>query len=335
MKRDLPAYVYPKGRKGYLYYVRRGHKPVRLYAAPGTAEFAAEYAKAMKGTLPTPTRTIEKLVDHYKQSDRWPELAKTTRRSYARHFDYFVQVMGHIDPARLRTVDVVRMRDALRDKPTDASRKVAALGTLLNHARLIGWVKDNVALGVPKLKGKRPPREPWPAHMIEAYRQEADGLAALIFEMCLGTGQRIGDVLAMTWADVTPDGIRVKQSKTSARLVIPPTEHLADILRETPRLGLTIVAQPNGKRCSYSYAHKLVTEVRAKIGAMDWDIHSLRHTAASEIAALPGMTDEHVMAITGHSARQMVLLYAGAARQQARAKEVQTARNRTRPEREC
>jgi integrase len=330
VKRELPPRCYHKGRNGHVYYYPHGarRKGYRILSEPGTPAFFAELAKCGMGTRPEPARTVKKLVEHYQTSDRWGELAANTRKSYARHFAYFVDVLGAIDPARLRTVDVVRMRDALKDTPTDASRKVGAMVTLLNHARLIGWVQENVALGVPKLKGKRAPREPWPAKMIDAYRAKADGLAALIFEMCLGTGQRIGDVLAMTWADVSPDGIRVKQAKTKARLLIPPTPHLAAILDATPRLGLTIVCQPNGRRLSYSYAHRLVTDVRKKIGAEAWDIHALRHTAASEIASLPGMTDEHVMAITGHSGREMVRLYAGPARQKARAIEVQEARGR-------
>lgn len=331
MKRELPALCYRRGRKGYVYYYPHGArgKGYRIHSEPGTPAFHAELAKAAMGTLPEPARTVKKLVAHYEASDRWGELAANTRKSYSRHFAYFVEVLGNVDPARLRTVDVVRMRDALRDTPTDASRKVGALVTLLNYARLIGWVKENVAHDVPKLKGKRPPREPWPQAMIDAYRKEADGLALLIFEMCLGTGQRIGDVLAMTWADVTPDGIRVKQAKTKARLLIPPTARLAAILAATPRLGLTIVAQPNGRPCSYSYAAKLVSDVRKRIGAEAWDIHSLRHSAASEIASLPEMTPEHVMSITGHASVQMVRLYAGTAMRNARAKEAQTARGQS------
>ncbi len=327
MRRELPPLCYRRGRKGYVYYYPHGArgKGYRILSEPHTPAFFAELAKAAKGTLPEPARTMRKLIAHYTASDRWKELAQNTRRSYSRHFAYFAEKIGHIDPARLRTVDVVRMRDALSDTPTDASRKVAAMVTLLNHARLIGWVKDNVAHDIPKLKGKRPPREPWPAEKIEAYRQTADGLALLIFEMCLGTGQRIGDVLAMTWADVTPEGIRVRQSKTKARLVIPPTARLAAILAETPRTGLTIIAQPNGRRVSYSYAAKLVQDVRERIGAMAWDLHSLRYTAASEIASA-GLSDEMIEAVTGHAPGNMVRLYAGEARQKARAKEAQERR---------
>src|SRR5690606_30640046 len=108
----------------------------------------------------------------------------------------------------------------------------------------------------------------------------------LIFEMLLGTGQRIGDVLKMRWDDIEDGGIWVRQQKTGAGIFVPFTDGLAAILEKTSRQGDTIIAQPNGRPCSYSYAHKLVTEVRVKIDAMAWDIHALRHSAAAEIASL-------------------------------------------------
>ena len=63
----------------------------------------------------------------------------------------------------------------------------------------------------------------------------------------------------------------------------------------------------------------------------------VRQVAALErddYASLPGMTADHVRAITGHSAVSMVRLYAGEAMQKARAIEAQAARNGTGPERE-
>jgi len=51
------------------------------------------------------------------------------------------------------------------------------------------------------------------------------------------------------------------------------------------------------------------------------------HGGVCQIAALPGMTADHVRAITGHSAGAMVRLYAGKAMQRARAKEAQKLRD--------
>jgi len=327
VKRDLPAYCYRRGRSRHIYFCKWG-KNQRMHSEPGTAEFAAEYAMMLRGRAPVPKRTIKGLIQRYMESDRWQALAANTRKSYARHFRYFEEVMPNIDPATLRTVHVYEMRDGLKDTPTDASRKVGALGTLLAHGVQIGWLDHNVAKGVGNLKGKREPRQPWPVEMIKAFRESAPVDTRLIFELLLGTGQRIGDVLKMRWSDTDAAGISVKQSKTKASLYVPFTDSLYAVLQSTPRRGLTIVTQPNGRPVSYSLAHKWIMETRVKIGAEAWDIHALRHSAASDIASLPGMTVEHVMAITGHKSSGMVFHYAGAAAQKARAKEAQKAREK-------
>ncbi|MFG6083631.1 tyrosine-type recombinase/integrase [Paracoccus litorisediminis] len=327
MKRDLPAYCYRRGRSRYVYFCKHG-KSIRIHAAPGTAEFAAEYAMLLRGRPPAPKRTIKGLIQRYMESERWPELSPHTQRNYRRHFKFFEEKMATVDPATLRTVHVYEMRDALKDTPTDASQKVGALVTLLNHAIKIGWLDTNVAKGVPKLKGKREPRGPWPAEMIEAFRAVAPADTRLVFELCLGSGQRISDVLKMMWSDFDGAGISVKQSKTGAALYVPLTRQLAEALRNAPKRGLTIATQKDGSPVTYMAAYKWITKIRDKIGARAWDIHALRHSAASEIASLPGMTAEHVMAITGHKSSGMVMLYAGAAQQKARAQEAQKARDK-------
>ena len=42
----------------------------------------------------------------------------------------------------------------------------------------------------------------WPAEHVEVFRGVADARSMLIFELCLATGQRIGDVLDMQWSDM-------------------------------------------------------------------------------------------------------------------------------------
>ncbi|RNF34085.1 tyrosine-type recombinase/integrase [Paracoccus methylarcula] len=325
MKRDLPAYVYRKGQKGYLYFCR-WKTTQRMYEQPGTAEFAAEYALLMRGRPPAPKRTIKGLIQKYVSDPGWLELAYNTRKSYGRHFKYLEDVAGNIDPATLRTAHIYEMRDALRDTPTDANRKIGVLSTLLNYGRRIGWVERNVAEKIEKLKGKKPEREPWPTDKIKAFRKAAAPLPRLIFEMLLGTGQRIGDVLKMRWSDIEDGGIWVRQQKTGHGIFVPLTDALAGAIDKTTRDGDTIIAQPNGKPVSYSFAHKLVMDVRVKIGAEAWDIHSLRHSAAAEIASLPGMTIEHVMAITGHTSEQMARHYSRRADMRSKAREAQRAR---------
>jgi len=141
----------------------------------------------------------------------------------------------------------------------------------------------------------------------------------------LGTGQRIGDVRKMRWSDIEEGGINVRQGKTGKDLWIPFTSQLATVLDRTPRTGLFILSQPDSQPVSYRAAAFAVMKVRKEIGAEEYDIHALRHTTASELAAL-GLSDDLIMAVTGHTSRASVVRYAGAARQKARAQVAQDAR---------
>lgn len=324
MRKELPKYVCQ--RKGRLLYFRRFGKLTRIHAEFGTPEFWAEYALHLRGRPPVPKRNIRGLVQRYKDSPKWAGLSANTKRSYTRHLDWLIDMAGEHDPASITRGTLYDMQEGLKDRPTDANRKIGAISALLAYGVRIEWLKDNPAHGFEKLPATGRKREPWPQDMIEAFREESTRRTRLLFEMLLGTGQRIGDVLRMQWSHMDGDGIRVRQEKTDAVVYVPLTDTLRAALSSAPRLGLFIVAQDNGRPLSYNLAWKDVMEVRDRIGARAWDIHSLRHSAASEIASLPGMTSDHVRAITGHSSSAMVRLYAGPAMQKARAEEAQKAR---------
>jgi integrase len=318
MKRDLPAFCYRKGRKRYVYYIRGKHSQ-RIKSEPGTPEFAAEYARLLNDAAPPVVRSMAKLIELYRKSAKWATLSHNTRRSYERSLAFFEQKFGKQDPALLRRVHINQIRDKLAEKPTDANRKIGALSVLLEHAINIGWMDKNPAKGVSRLPTTGRKRTSWPV-------EEAPPRTLLLFELLIGTGQRIGDVLSLRWSDLDGDGFNLTQGKTGTRLYIPLTARLRMVLATAPRKGLFIVAQDNGLRLSYQLAWKDIMAVREKIGAKDYDIHGLRYSAAAEIASIPGMTAEHVKAITGHTDTAMVHLYAGPEIQRARAKEAQKAR---------
>ncbi|MFG6573167.1 tyrosine-type recombinase/integrase [Sulfitobacter sp. 1A13353] len=327
VKRSLPRYVYRMGRNGYLYYRHDGVSH-RMPDDPASAEFAQEYARLRSGrALPTSKRTVKKLIASYLSSPKWEGLSRNTQKSYRQSFRYLEEKIGPYDPARIKPHHVYDMRDSMTDKPTTAKRRVGALSVLMQHAIKLGWIERNpVHPRFEHLKTKKPPRQPWPLELIQAARDTADPDTLLIFEMLLGTGQRISDVLAMQWGHIEDGGIWVTQSKTKARLFVPFTDRLRAMLDATPRRGLYIITLPDGRPMKYNSAYNRMMELRKAIGAEAYDNHALRHSAASEIASLPGMTDEHVKALTGHTSAGMVRLYSGPAGQKARAKEAQKAR---------
>ncbi|KJS45207.1 MAG: integrase [Roseovarius sp. BRH_c41] len=326
VKRDLPKHVYLKGRNRYPYFIR-GNVCMRIQSEPGSNAFWAEYNRLLNGNISRePQRTVKKLIAHYMQSHKWARLAPNTQKSYRQSFRYLEDRIGLVDPASIRRRHVIEMRDALSATPTTANRRVGAMSILLEHGIDIDWLERNPAKGVESLAPTKT-RHPWPADMVEAFRATTDGQVLLLFELLIGTGQRISDVLAMQWGHIDGAGIAVRQGKTKAEVWIPFTARLSAALRATPKRGMHLVTQSDGRPVSYKLAWKWIKEARDNIGAQAWDIHSLRHTAASELAAI-GLDDQHIMSITGHSSSGMVRLYAGKAAQRARAEKAQAERNK-------
>ena len=337
VKKSLPPYCYPKGAKGYVYFVR-GDLCQRIKSAPGTADFAAEYALLLRGKAAPSKTTFRALIEAYRKSPEWARLARNTRISYERGMDYILTHAGNVDVRTFRRRHAIDMRNALASTPTTANRRIGFLSTLLKWGVNADFCTVNVAAEIPALEATGRTRGPWPQDMVEAFRARATGRTALLFDLLTETGQRINDVLSMRWSDLDGDGISVTPQKTKRKkpepIYIPMTARLRTTLAQAPRKGLFIVAQDNGLRVGYNLAWKDIMAIRREIGAEAYDIHALRHYAASQIAALPGMTADHVRSITGHAAVDMVRLYSGKAMQKARATEAQEARNGTKTKRD-
>lgn len=325
VKSALPKYCYPKGKRGYVYFVKGGVCQ-RIKSAPGTADFASEYALLLRGKTAPSKTTFRHLIEAYRKSPEWAKLAANTRKSYERSMDYILSHAGGVDVRTFRRRHVIAIRDALSATPTTANRRIGFLSALLKWGVDADFCTTNVAHKVKQLQATGRQRGPWPQDLVDAFRAHATGRTALLFDLLTETGQRVNDVLSMRWSDLDADGISLTQAKTKHAIYIPLTARLRRALADAPRKGLFIVAQDNGLRVGYNLAWKDIMDIRRAIGAEAYDIHSLRHYAASQIAALPGMTADHVRAITGHSAVEMVRLYSGKAMQRARAKEAQDGR---------
>ena len=122
--------------------------------------------------------------------------------------------------------------------------------------------------------------------------------------MALWTGQRQGDLLRLTWSAYDGTTIRLKQSKTGARVTIPVGAPLKAALdaaeRRSPIILLTIDGKPwtqDGFRASFAKA-------RIKAGIRDVTFNDLRGTAVTRLA-IAGATEAEIATITGHSLRDV------------------------------
>ena len=269
-------------------------------------------------------------------------VAVTTRATTAKRYGelcrfHIVPSIGHLRLARLGVGNVERMTREVMDQgssPRTAHHCRAVLRAALGAAERHGLLGRNVAsLAAPP---NVPEREyiaitPAIARQIMAAVQ-GDKLEAL-YVMLLGTGLRLGEATALTWADVDfpssmitvrQDLQRVKgsfqlvetktaKSRRSVPIVPPVLEALRvhqerqnlDRLMQGPEWegaawgGLIFTTERGGPLGGdLAYRHFLRVLRRADLPAMR--LHDLRHGAASLLAAA-GIPPRDVMELLGHS----------------------------------
>jgi len=327
-KRELPKHVY-RQRNG-IYFQRRGWPTQKFESEFGSPEFWQEYSNILSqkdGPRRVIARNFGALIDSYRKSPRYRNLKPRTGLDYDKYLDFFLEIMGEANPAKMLRKDVIRLRDANADKAYFANYSLRVLRVLMEHCVDLGWRDANPARGVPELKTAKKQREPWPRDLLDAYRASCDlgTRERLVMELCVGTGQRIGDVLEMRWSHIQDGGFLVRQSKTGKELWVPILAELQAALDAASRHSVYLLTNERGtNRWSYRGASAAVRAVRERVGALDYDIHSWRYNAACELVEA-GCSDDLVASVTGQSPA-MVLHYTGKVRQKVRAIEAQQKR---------
>ncbi len=322
MKTTRLPYTATKRIKGRLvHYYRRGNVWRTLSGDPGTDEHAArEYWEHRTGRGRAKCATsFNALIESYRASARWSELAPRTQRDYERVLLFLKDKAGPDNYLLLERRHVIEIQQAQAQRARFANYICQVLSILGEHAIDIGWRKDNPARGMKKLRGG-PGYRAWPPWAITAFRKEASGPVLTAFELCLGTGQRIADVLKMRWDQIEDDEISVKQGKTGTELWIPFTDHLRAYIATVPRGGLTIVSGGVGRPMSYRAIEHRLRAPREAAGAQAYSFHGLRYNATSELFEA-GCTPQEVMAITGHRTLVMVEKYGRGASQRRLARQ--------------
>lgn len=135
--------------------------------------------------------------------------------------------------------------------------------------------------------------------------------------LALYTGQRPGDVCAMTWNAAQGGKIRVKQQKTGTPLELPMHPHLAAALKDANRSDhhLFILCNQRGAPLTGGTFLRWCREHSERFG-MRLGPHGLRKNATNELFEA-GCSAAEVAAVTGHKSIAMLEHY-GKQRSQSR-----------------
>lgn len=150
----------------------------------------------------------------------WTKLAASTQRGYRTSGNIIKETWGDDLPVDLTTVDAQDAIDALGETPAKANQFRAFLSRLMAWGASRGYCKTNVVEMTEKIPGGEP-WVPWPNWAFEILLEHAPFHMQMIAMSAFFTGQRQGDVLAMTKPKAGENTIAVRAQKTGNTVWIP------------------------------------------------------------------------------------------------------------------
>lgn len=294
------------GSTRVYYYAWRGGPAMR--SAPHTEAFAREYARLMERAAPVDT--IETLITRLKGADDcnpdWLAMAETTRRDHEYAFKLikaeWPSLSLRLTQQKGMKADIRRWHRSFATNPRKADKLLFSLSKLFSYGMELELIDKNPCAGIDRLYSGSRREEVWTAERLTAFRSKAPAHLLLPFEIAIGTGQRQGDILGLSWKDYDGTYLRFHQSKTDKRLKVRVHAELKAMLdgmeKDTLRVCLNSRGRPwtkDGFKTSWGKfcAHK-------DVAIEGVTFHDLRGTFITNRVS-EGSSIEDVARITGHT----------------------------------
>jgi integrase len=252
-----------------------------------------------------------------KTNPAWGKLSPRSRHLYQQAFLSMERL--HDTPVRSITRSMVLdLRDEFFETPGKCRLIMATLNNILGYAHDRDWITSNPAANMKGMPGLGE-IEPWSDEEIERAVTLAPPHLAAVLQMALYTGQRRSDLIEMQWKDFDGRSIRVKQTKTKKKLVIPAHFNLRTMLSERKAV---LDPKPDDYILTNFYGGKwqdntLSVAILRHLKALEINrsLHGLRKTAAVKLAEA-GCTVHQIASVLGHSSLKMVQHYTKGVEQQ-------------------
>lgn len=331
-RRALPAGI--RGRGAVFTYTWRDHAG-RQYSrkAGNTLEEAKAYKRRIDDQLALGSYQATSTTTFAQYAASWIEIAPLKEQTRYRYRGILrCHVLPVFGPLQLAKIHPHLVRGWVAEQvagPLSASsvrQNIAVLRSCLKAAQIDGHLQTLPLLGVKMPRAH--PRQPAVLTLPEAFAMidAAPPAWQCAIATALFTGLRLGELLALTRADVDLPGrrlsVRATLSEVSGRTPrlrreepksragyrqVPIVEALAARLEQhLERLGPTdedvVFASPVGTLMSKSNFYRDAWRpTRAAAGRQDLTFHDLRHTAASLLLAHSGAELAELKFVLGHS----------------------------------
>jgi integrase len=283
----------------------------RLCGEPGTPDFVASYNEAVAQRAPQPEGKLQFLLDAFQQSGEFRTRRERTKLDYVRQIKLIEKDFSDFPIKALAARETRGVFMDWRDRLALKSvRQADYAWTVL--ARVLSWAKNRGKITVnPCEKGGRlydgtRVDSVWTIEDEAVFLKQAPAHLHLPLLLALWTGQRQGDLLRLTWPAYDGTHIRLRQSKTGARVKVPVGAPLKAALDEAAKIKCSpiILLNSDGRPWTQDGFRASWGKASGKAGIEAVTFNDLRGTAVTRLA-LVGCTEAEIATITGHSLRDV------------------------------
>jgi integrase len=309
-----------RGRNGRVefYYFRRARIRWPLPGQPLSEEFMGEYRRLLAATEPAaPTDgpraygpgSFGALLTDYLASPKFLNRAASTQRVYRLVLERLAEEHGHKPIALLQHQHINAWFMARAHTPGMANMLVKVLRVFLQFAVKNRYRADNPAKDIEMWKlGEH---RAWNQEECAAFeaRWAAGSMQRRAYMIARYTGQRCGDIAAMTRAHRKDGAIRVVQQKTGTELWVPEHRDLTAELALSSGAHMSLLTRADGSAFDAHALGKWFADAIAHAGLPQACVmHGLRKTAAQMLAEA-GCSVHEIASITGHRSLKEIERY--------------------------
>jgi len=291
-----------------FYYAWKSGPPLR--GEPGSPEFIASYNEAVARKVVSPSGALLNLLQQFQASQDFTDLAESTRRSYIALIKRIEKKFSDFPLSALKDRRARGIFKDWRDAIAVSSGRRQADYSWSVLARVLSWGVDRGIIAAnPCERGGRLYRASrnekiWTADDEASFLKSAPAHLHLPLLLALWTGQRQGDLLRLSWSAYDGTHIRLQQSKTGSRVVIPVGGPLKEVLDSAPRSSTMILTNTDNKPWTSDRFRASWRKACAAAGVRGVTFHDLRGTAVTWLA-LAKCTEAEIATLTGLSLRSV------------------------------
>jgi integrase len=228
-----------------------------LPGSKGSPAFLAAYIEA-EYTSPRESDTVGGLIRIYEASRKFTHnrkgqpKAESTKREYLRMLRELDRRFGTmprkaLESERVNAVFIDYHEEIAQDRPREADNRMGLLSTVFGEAKRRGLIKRNPLEGFERAYSSDRSDIIWTEVDIRRFMNDAPLELQRAMILAIHTGQRYGDLIRLRWSDYDGEVIRLVQSKTQAKVPVPVTAALRNMLDGMPRQGPFILTRADGR----------------------------------------------------------------------------------------